>query len=219
MKKSFIVSTVALAFSALTIISCKKDAPVSSETAQVETTADGQVYVLDSINSKLEWRGFKVFKTDNTSHFGTIRFESGELTAKDSILESGKFVADMNSLENVDLASSPEDKAKLEGHLKSGDFFQVDQYPTASYEITKVTPLTEGDYNTLIDGNLTMRGITKPVSFKANVTVNESQVTIASEPTDIMREDFGVKFQVPVANGMIKNEINVQFLVNAMAKN
>ena len=55
-------------------------------------------------------------------------------------------------------------KAKLEGHLKSGDFFEVEEFPTASYEITKVTENTAGDYNTLLEGNLTIKGITKPVT-------------------------------------------------------
>src|SRR5690606_1358991 len=118
----------------------------------------------------------------------------GDVTVKDGQLESGKFVADMTSLDNVDLQSDAEQKAKLEGHLKSGDFFEVEKFPTASYEITKVSPLAEGDYNTLLEGNLTIKGITKPVKFNANVAVSQGEVSIATEPADIMREDYGVKF-------------------------
>ncbi len=197
-------------------VSCGKDKPVTSETSEVATTRDGQVYVIDTMNSRIEWKGFKVLKSENTSHFGTIKFETGDVTVKDGQLESGKFVADMTTLENVDLKSDAEQKAKLEGHLKSGDFFEVEKFPTASYEITKVSPLSEGDYNTLLEGNLTIKGITKPVKFNANVAVNQGEVSIATEPTDIMREDFGVKFQVPVQNGLIKNEVNVQIRIKAM---
>lgn len=197
-------------------VSCGKDKPVTSETSEVATTRDGQVYVIDTMNSRIEWKGFKVLKSENTSHFGTIKFETGDVTVKDGQLESGKFVADMTSLDNVDLQSDAEQKAKLEGHLKSGDFFEVEKFPTASYEITKVSPLAEGDYNTLLEGNLTIKGITKPVKFNANVAVNQGEVSIATEPTDIMREDFGVKFQVPVQNGLIKNEVNVQIRIKAM---
>ena len=197
-------------------ISCGKDKPVTSETSEVTTTREGQVYVIDTMNSRIEWKGFKVFKSENTSHFGTIKFETGDVTVKDGQLESGKFVADMATLENVDLKSDAEQKSKLEGHLKSGDFFEVEKFPTASYEITNVTPLAEGDYNTLLDGNLTIKGITKPVKFNANVAVSQGEVSIATEPTDIMREDFGVKFQVPVQNGLIKNEVNVQIRIKAM---
>jgi len=197
-------------------ISCGKDKPVTSETSEVTTTREGQVYVIDTMNSRIEWKGFKVFKSENTSHFGTIKFETGDVTVKDGQLESGKFVADMATLENVDLKSDAEQKSKLEGHLKSGDFFEVEKFPTASYEITNVTPLSEGDYNTLLDGNLSIKGITKPVKFNANVAVSQGEVSIATEPTDIMREDFGVKFQVPVQNGLIKNEVNVQIRIKAM---
>ena len=199
-----------------TTISCGKDKPVTSETSEVTTTREGQVYVIDTMNSRIEWKGFKVFKSENTSHFGTIKFETGDVTVKDGQLESGKFVADMATLENVDLKSDAEQKSKLEGHLKSGDFFEVEKFPTASYEITNVTPLSEGDYNTLLDGNLSIKGITKPVKFNANVAVSQGEVSIATEPTDIMREDFGVKFQVPVQNGLIKNEVNVQIRIKAM---
>lgn len=218
MKKSTVFSVLGAFSLSLLVFSCAKDKPVTSEVSEVTTTTDGVVYELDTLNSRMEWKGYKVFKSENTSHFGNIKFESGEVTVKDSLLESGKFVANINSLENEDLNSDPEEKAKLEGHLKSGDFFEVEKFPTASYEIIKVTPLSEGDYNTLIDGNLTMKGITKPVQFKANVTVDDSGVSIASEPTDIKREDFGVKFQIPAANGIIKDEVTVQMMVKANPK-
>lgn len=201
---------------ALTVVSCGKDKPLTSESTEVTTTKDGNMYQVDTLNSRVEWKGFKVVKSDNTSHFGTIKFESGDLTMKDGKLESGKFVADMNSLTSEDLKDDAEQLQKLNGHLKSGDFFEVEKFPTSSFEITKVSDNNSGDYNTTIDGNLTIKGITKPVKFNANVAVNEEGVTIATEPQDINREDFGVKFQMPVANGLIKNEINMQILIKAI---
>lgn len=216
MKSKFLSPFFAALILGTAAVSCGKDKPVTSETSEVATTRDGQVYVIDTMNSRIEWKGFKVLKSENTSHFGTIKFETGDVTVKDGQLESGKFVADMTSLDNVDLQSDAEQKAKLEGHLKSGDFFEVEKFPTASYEITKVSPLAEGDYNTLLEGNLTIKGITKPVKFNANVAVSQGEVSIATEPTDIMREDYGVKFQMPVQNGLIKNEVNVQIRIKAM---
>ena len=201
---------------ALTVVSCGKDKPLTSESTEVTTTKDGNMFQVDTLNSRVEWKGFKVVKSDNTSHFGTIKFENGDLTMKDGKLESGKFVADMNSLTSEDLKDDAEQLQKLNGHLKSGDFFEVEKFPTSSFEITKVSDNNSGDYNTTIDGNLTIKGITKPVKFNANVAVNEEGVTIATEPQDINREDFGVKFQMPVANGLIKNEINMQILIKAI---
>ncbi|MHA6696152.1 YceI family protein [Chryseobacterium sp. A301] len=218
MKRSLVFSLLSLCLVLGFFVSCTKDKAIASETGTVVTGNEGVVYTLDTLNSRMEWIGYKVFKSQNTSHFGSIKFESGEITVHEGKLESGKFVADLNSLENIDLKDDPEQQQKLENHLKSADFFEVDKFPTASYEITQVSAVAEGDYNTILDGNLTMKGITKPVQFRANVTVNGNEVSIASEPTDIKREDFGVKFQVPAQNGIIKNEVTVQLLVKALEK-
>lgn len=216
-KKLFSLAIPAL-FLAAVMVSCKKDKPVTSESNEVATTKDGNQYTLDTLNSKVEWKGYKVFKSESTSHFGTIKFESGDVTVKDGKLESGKFVADMNSLTSVDLKNDAEQLGKLNGHLKSGDFFEVEKFPTASFEVTKVTPATEGDYNTLLDGNLTIKGISKPVQFKANVSVKDGEVSVATEPKDIKREEFGVKFQAPAENGVIKDEVTLQINVKALEK-
>lgn len=217
MRKKIVLGLIPVLF-AVSVVSCKKEKPVTSEHSEVATTKDGAQFVVDTMNSKVEWKGYKVFKSENTSHFGTIKFESGDITVKEGKLESGKFVANMASLTSEDLKNDKENLGKLNGHLKSADFFDVEKFPTASFEITKVTPSAEGDFNTILDGNLTIKGITKPVKFKSNVTVKEGEVTIASEQKDINREDFGVKFQTPAANGVIKNEVTLQINVKAFEK-
>ncbi|CAA7195494.1 YceI family protein [Chryseobacterium potabilaquae] len=216
-KKLFSLTIPALLVVAV-MTSCKKEKPLTNESSEVVTTKEGNQYTLDTLNSKVEWKGYKIFKSENTSHFGDIKFESGDVTIKDGKLESGKFVADMNSLTSMDLKDDAEKLDKLNNHLKSGDFFEVEKFPTASYEITKVTSVSEGDYNTLLDGNLTIKGITKPVQFKANVSVKEGEVGIATEPKDIKREDFGVKFQAPAQNGVIKDEVTLQVNIKALEK-
>ena len=215
MKKN-LFKVIAVLGVAFLVISCGKDKPVTSESNEVLTQTDGVLYKVDTMNSRVEWKGYKVLKTDQTTHFVTIRFESGDVTIKEGKLQSGKFVADINTLENIDLKDKQEMKTKLESHLKSGDFFEVEKFPTASYEITKVIEANGGDYNTLLDGNLTIKGITKPVQFKANVTVADGNVNIATEPTDINREDFGLKFTLPLENGLLNKEINLQVLIKAM---
>ena len=218
MKKTTLLAAILLISASVFIISCGKDKPVTSESNEVLTTTDGQVYVVDTLNSKAEWKGFKVVKSDNTSHIGSLKFESGEVTVKDKKLESGQFVLAMNSLQNEDLKDS-ESNTKLLGHLKSADFFDTEKFPNASYEITKVTEAPAGsDYNTVLDGNLTLKGITKPFTFNANVKLDKSDLTIATEPKDINRDEFGVKFQMPAAEGLIKNEINIQVKIKAIEK-
>lgn len=218
MMKAITQSLFIAVFGAAILISCGKDKPITSESNEVSTTKDGVVYQIDTLNSRIEWKGYKVVKSDQTGHFGTINFESGDLTVKDGVLESGKFVADMNSLTSVDLKDDAAQLEKLEGHLKSGDFFETNKFPTASYEITKVSKNESGDYNTLLDGNLTIKGITKPVQFNANVSIKDGAASIATEPKDISREGFNVKFQMPIANGVVKDDVNVQILVKANEK-
>jgi polyisoprenoid-binding protein YceI len=219
MKKATLISALLIISASVLVISCGKDKPVTSESNEVLTTNDGQIYVVDTLNSKAEWKGFKVVKSDNTSHIGTLKFESGEVTVKDGKLESGQFVIDMTSIANEDLKDS-ESNGKLIGHLKSADFFDVEKFPTASFEITKLSEAPAGsDYNTVLDGNLTLKGITKPATFNANVKIKGSELSIATEPKDINRDEFGIKFQMPAAEGLIKNEINVQMKVKAIEKN
>ena len=216
--KTFTNSLLIAIFSSLILTSCGKDKPVTSETNEVSTSKEGMVYEIDTLNSRIEWKGYKIVKSDQTGHFGTINFESGDLTIYNGVLESGKFVADMNSLTSVDLKDDAAQLAKLEGHLKSGDFFETEKYPTASYEITKVSKNATGDYNTLLDGNLTIKGITKPIQFNANVSIKDGAASIATEPKDISREGFNVKFQMPVANGVVKDDVNLQILIKATEK-
>jgi polyisoprenoid-binding protein YceI len=218
MKRKLFSLGVTLFVTAMVVVSCKKEKPLASENNEVTTTKEGNPFIVDTLNSKIEWKGYKIFKSENTGHFGTLKFESGDVTVKDGKLESGKFVADMNSLTSEDLKSDAAQLEKLNGHLKSGDFFEVEKFPTASYEITKVTPSAGGDYNTLLDGNLTVKGISKPVQFKANVSVKEGEVSIATEPKDIQREEFGVKFKAPAENGVIKDEITLQISIKALEK-
>lgn len=217
MKKHFYTVLVALALVG-TFVSCKKDEAKNQEPQVVEQITDVQTFILDKELSNIDWKGYKILKTENTSHFGTMRFVEGEIGVKNNQLVSGKFIADTPSLTNVDLADSKEASENLNKHLKSADFFDVEKHPTATFEITKVTPTEQGDYNSILEGNLTIKGITKPASFNANVKVDAEQVSIATEQTDIDRSLFGVQFQSPIENGVIKNEITLQIIIKANLK-
>lgn len=206
------------------LTSCQKkestDANVSVEqtaTTATQAAPKGEAYTVDTASSLLNWKGYKVVKTESTSHFGTLKLQSGELMVDGASLTGGRLTVDMNSLQNEDLKAEPESRAKLEAHLKSADFFDVPKYPTATYEITGVSAAT-GDYNALISGNLTLHGVTKPVQFKANVTHTGNAVSVKSEPTDLNRQEFGVNFTSPAENGVLKDELTIQLVVNATKK-
>ena len=217
MKKYFYTAFIALAMVG-TAISCKKEETQGQDTQKIEQVSDAQVFILNKDSSNIDWKGYKIFKSESTSHFGTMKFVEGEISIKDNQIVSGKFIANTTSLANVDLANNPEASKQLDNHLKSADFFDVEKYPTATFEISKVTPSEQGDYNSILEGNLTIKGITKAISLNANIKIDAEQVSIATEQTDIDRSIFGVEFQSPIENGVIKNEITLQIIVKADLK-
>lgn len=121
-----------------------------------------QTYDLDPVKSEIEWKGTKV----GGGHEGTIKFKSGNLSFKKGKLSSGELVVDMSSIDNADL-TDPKKKAKLEEHLSSDDFFAVSEHPTAKIVFTNISPKDGNDYE--IKADFTVRGITKPVTFMAEV--------------------------------------------------
>lgn len=132
--------------------------------------------------STVTWTGKKV----TGSHDGTIQLQSGHFkVADDGKLIGGEFVMDMTSIVNNDL--SGESKGKLEGHLKSEDFFGVEKYPTAKLIITSVAKKGEGTYGVV--ANLTIKDKTNPVTFDLNWKENE-----ASTKLSIDRSKFDVRY-------------------------
>jgi polyisoprenoid-binding protein YceI len=112
-------------------------------------------YTADTQRTKLQWLGEKV----TGQHTGTIALKSGWLSWKDNKIVSGEFIIDMNSLKDS------ESNERLEGHLKSDDFFGVEKYPEANLIITGSTPFDKG--TGVVTGNLTVKGVSKPIEFKS----------------------------------------------------
>lgn len=144
------------------------------------TFKDGE-YKIDGQKSKLTWVGKKV----TGSHTGTINIAEGTLTAQANKITGGSFVIDITSIKDA------EADARLEGHLKSDDFFSAEKFPKANFAITKVTP-SAGDQYT-IKGNLTIKGITNEVEFPATVQFDKNQVT-AKAKILVDRTKFDIKF-------------------------
>jgi polyisoprenoid-binding protein YceI len=143
-------------------------------------------YKVDNVNSSVVWKGYKV----TGSHTGTIAIKSGELDFKKGKLVSGKFEIDMTSITVTDLEG--EYKGKLEGHLKSPDFFGVEGNPVATFQTTNIQPgIVANNYNVV--GNLTIKGITNEISFVANVNDTKTPIeTTASIKID--RSKFDVRY-------------------------
>lgn len=213
--KKLILSNALCVLVAIGAQSCTKEKNETQTAAAPVVTGQGDAYALDTIASQVEWKGYKIFKSEETSHFGHLKFESGDVRVADGKLVGASFVTDISSLTVEDLEKGSPEQGKLENHLKSEDFFNVARFPTAAFVVTKVSPNTIGDYNTKLEGNMTIKGITQPVSLQANVEVKDDLVTIATEHKDISRSAFGINFTSPVENGVIKDEISIQVLAKA----
>ncbi len=168
-----------------------------------EATAEGTAYTINTDASVINWEGYK---PGQYGHLGTIKLTSGQLTLKDGTPESGSFVIDMNSLDETTI-EDPEKKAKLEGHLKSGDFFEVEKFPTGAFEMTGVAPLEgNADANYTLTGNLTLKDSTKSITIPAMVTVGEGEVTVSTPEFSINRTEWGIVFNSGVI-GTLKDNL------------
>ena len=132
-------------------------------------------------NSKLVWKGYKV----TGSHEGTIDIQSGFLTFEDDKLTGGNFTINMTTLASTDLEG--EYKGKLEGHLKSDDFFGVATHKTATLEFTEVEASGKNSYN--VTGDLTIKGETNPVNFTISIYGNKATANLKVD-----RTQYGVKY-------------------------
>ncbi len=125
--------------------------------------------------SAISWTGKKVLG----QHNGTLELKSGTLEMDGDQLVGGTFTVDMTSLTVTDLESG-KGKEKLEGHLKSDDFFGIEAHPTATFVITDAVPSGSG-YSVV--GDLTIKGITQSIKIMMNVTSSTASTTFEVDRT------------------------------------
>jgi polyisoprenoid-binding protein YceI len=157
-----------------------------SETGGKAATAR---YEIDPAASVVEWMGRNLFNR----HIGTVRLGSGSIDIKDGALAGGHLTLDMTSLHCTDLTDSALN-AQLVAHLKSDDFFSAEKYPNADFDILATTNLVgakPGEPNWQIRGNLTLRGVTKPLDFSAVVARKREGAFTAQARLDIDRTLWG----------------------------
>lgn len=175
---------------AIMIVGCKKKAD-EAKTTDATDASTAQVtsakYMANSTESIIEWKGFKPTGTHN----GSIKIESGVLTVNDGKIESGSFLIDMKSIQDLDMAPDNEMNAKLVGHLKSADFFDVEKYPNAAFE---VTGFEEKDGKMMLSGNLKLKEKKNNVTFPVTMSSEGDQFTLTSDTFTIDRSKWEVKY-------------------------
>ncbi|SMG49172.1 YceI family protein [Sphingobacterium psychroaquaticum] len=137
---------------------------------------------LDPKASNIQWDAKKVVG----GHVGTIAIKNGQISIDKNKIVGGEFMIDMNSLQCTD---SP----KATGHLKNEDFFNVPQYPSAKFVITKVD---HSKSTPTVTGNLTIKDKTKSISFPINVVrIGGNEVEAEAKNVKINRLDFDIKYR------------------------
>lgn len=134
--------------------------------------------------SNIRWYGEEL---TGKIHFGDLSFKDAHIEVQDGIITGGNFVVNMTSLSVEDLSGGG--KARLEGHLKSDDFFSVEKHPEATLKITQKAKVKDG-VQTLF-GKLTIKGIEHPVEFTMNL--GENNTALARLTFD--RSKYNVRFR------------------------
>lgn len=189
-----------VAITATVFASCigeKKEKTAIKEAVTVTVSAE-DLNNVDIAASVLNWEGSK----PTGSHNGTVALKSGGLLVEGGTLTQGVFVVDMNTITNTDMAGS-KGAAKIEGHLKASDFFDVAVYPTAKFVITSVVD-TEGKL--AVTGNLTIKNTTKSITIPATIATVEGITTFKSETFTIDRTDFGVVYASKKLDAALKDK-------------
>ncbi|MBL7779214.1 MAG: YceI family protein [Chitinophagales bacterium] len=197
MKKIFSV------FTAVLLLASCNNKPAETETTTTEPTGTAVTYTVNADStSVIKWKGEMLGVKE---HFGTLGFKEGSFTVTGGALSGGSFVADLSSIKPTDSnfdekkGSTPE---KLVGHLSSPDFFDVANFPTASFKIDSVSGNTA-------TGTLTVRGKSNTETL-TDIVINETETGVtASGKLKFDRKKYDVAFDMPVKDMVISNDITL----------
>lgn len=189
MKTSSLLKVITLV-AVISFTSCKDKAKeaetkAAEEAAVAEESATNYYAVAEK--SSIAWKGFK----PTGSHNGSINVAKGMVSVNDGAIESGTFVIDMASIEVLDIPKEEDGNADLRGHLTSADFFDVETYPIAEFEVTGIADV---DGKTMLSGNLTMKDATNNISFPVATSMEGDMMTLTSETFTIDRSKWNIKY-------------------------
>jgi len=210
--KKLVFNLFAFATLGLAIVSCKNEKKAETTEAQeVKEVEASATYNAEPESSLIFWRANKIVG----GHEGTINVSEGYANLEGDQLVGGTFKFDINTINPTDIPADDENHAKLVGHLKNPDFFDVENHDSATFEITNV----EGNN---ISGNLTLKGIKKNVTFPVNVNVKGNELNITSEKFTIDRTEWGIEYNsgkvmdaAKLGDYLIKDDVELQVKVKA----
>lgn len=217
MNKLFLLFLVGFIFLASCQSAPKADEAKTGDEQKV-ATAEGAAFKIDS-TQLVSFIGTKPIG----QHHGTFNISEGVIYVKnDAVVSGGHLSLNIKSLTITDKDTSG--IAKLTGHLSSPDFFDAEKFPTASFEVTSIEPyidssktevVLDGATN-VVNGNLTLKGVTKNVRFPAIIKVNNTAVSVQAN-FNINRTDWGLVYgnDKSLGDKFIRPEVNISFSISA----
>jgi polyisoprenoid-binding protein YceI len=172
-----------------------------------------KTFKIEPAISSIEWVGKKV----TGAHNGTINIIDGTLTLSNGELTGGKFTIDTTSIKILDVTDL-NTNAQFAGHLASADFFSSEKYPTATLVITSVSQRVNNTYH--VAGNLTIKQITQPVEFDAEIGSVNGDTLQASGKLVIDRTKYEMKFRSgnffkDLGDTLIYNDFTLNIILTA----
>jgi len=165
-----------------------------------------QKTTLNIDNSSIKWTGKQI---TTKTHYGSLKFKSGNVIFKNGLIIEGKFIVDMTSLLDEDLQGNY--KEKLENHLKSDDFFSVEKFNESSLTILSSSKISNG---LKASGILTIKGISHPIEFSM---LKDNNSWLSSLTFD--RSKYNVRFRSGsffknLGDKLILNSIDIESVLN-----
>jgi len=152
---------------------------------------------VNTSKSTIHWFGEYAFYFGG--HDGKINLKEGHFIKTNETITGGRFVIDMTTIKSLDM-DKQDARQDLDNHLKNEDFFEVNTYPTAKLEFTRVKYESKNQLN--ISADLTIKDITKPITFYAEVDYEKEQLTTKFK---IDRTLWGIMYNSKELEGKLKD--------------
>ena len=187
---------------------------MTTSTTTTTTSIPGYVagtWNIDPVHSDVSFTVRHMMVSKVRGRFG--KFEGRIVTAPD--------VLDSSVTATIDLASIDTNNPQRDAHIRSSDFFEVDAHPTMTFRSTGIRPAEDGRF--VLDGELTLRGITRPVSLDLELNgfgpdpYGNTRAGF-SATTELNRRDFGIDISMPLDGGgvVVGDRVNVSLEIEAV---
>ena len=178
-----------------------------SQAARLGSMPPDRTLKINTQKSRIEWTGRNLLNR----HFGRLKLRAGELESRGGTVVRGAFTLDMGSIENLDIEDSRM-RELLIAHLKSDDFFDVEHFPTAEFQLSKIKALPDarpGNPNSEVGGTLTLKGVSNDIAFPAIIAPTPDGLLAVDAHLDVDRTRWNVRY----ASGKLYDQLG-KHLVN-----